>query len=159
MARPCILSHRLMPGQPSPVATAHYLYSTDSRTKGCGSACVSFTPVRGRSAVVALSTSAQRRRAHEALARHLTGEPERRAWHLAQAAAGPDERVAGLLEQTAHRIRHRGDAVGAVTALLRAADLTPPGADRSRRLAEAAYLGSVVTGGLRDVPRLLDGPA
>ncbi len=109
-----------------------------------------------RSAVVALSTSAQRRRAHEALARHLTGEPERRAWHLAQAAAGPDKAVAGLLEQTAHRIRHRGDAVGAVTALLRAADLTPPGADRSRRLAEAAYLGSVVTGGLRDVPRLLD---
>lgn len=32
-----------------------------------------------RSAVVALSTSAQRRRAHEALARHLTGEPDRRA--------------------------------------------------------------------------------
>ena len=109
-----------------------------------------------RSAVVALSTSAQRRQAHEALARQLAGEPERRTWHLAQAAAGPDERVAGLLEQTAHQIKHRGDAVGAVTALLRAADLTPPGADRSRRLAEAAYLGAVVTGGLRDVPRLLD---
>ena len=109
-----------------------------------------------RSAVVALSTSAQRRRAHAALARHLTGEPDRRAWHLAQAAAGPDERVAGLLEQTAHRIRQRGDAAGAVTALLRAADLTPPSAERSRRLAEAAYLGAVVTGGLRDVPRLLD---
>ena len=109
-----------------------------------------------RSAVVALSTSAQRRQAHEALARQLTDEPERGTWHLAQAAAGPDERVAGLLEQTAHRIRQRGDAVGAVTALLRAADLTPPGGDRSRRLAEAAYLGAVVTGTLRDVPRLLD---
>ena len=108
-----------------------------------------------RSAVVALSASAQRRRAHAALARHLTGEPERCAWHLARAAAGPDERVAGLLEHSAHRIRHRGDAAGAVTALLRAADLTPPGAERSRRLAEAAYLGAVVTGGLRDVPRLL----
>jgi DNA-binding CsgD family transcriptional regulator len=108
------------------------------------------------SAVVALSTSAQRRRAHAALARQLVDEPERRAWHLAQAAAGPDERVAGLLEQAAHRIRKRGDAAGAVTSLLRAADLTPPGAERSRRLAEAAYLGAVVTGGLRDVPRLLD---
>ena len=108
-----------------------------------------------RSAVVGLSTSAQRRRAHAALARQLSAEPERRTWHLAQATAGPDERVAGLLEQTAQRIRQRGDAVGAVTALLRAADLTPPGADRSRRLAEAAYLGAVVTGGLRDVPRLL----
>jgi DNA-binding CsgD family transcriptional regulator len=109
-----------------------------------------------RSAVVELSTSAQRRRAHETLAERLTGEPERRAWHLAQAAAGPDERVAALLEQTAQRIRQRGDATGAVTVLLRAADLTPPGAERSRRLAEAAYLGAVVTGALRDVPRLLD---
>jgi DNA-binding CsgD family transcriptional regulator len=108
-----------------------------------------------RSAVVALSTSAQRRRAHEALARLLASEPERRAWHLALAAAGPDERVADLLEQNARRIRHRGDAVGAVAALLSAADLTPPGETRSRRLAEAAYLGAAVTGGLRDVPRLL----
>jgi DNA-binding CsgD family transcriptional regulator len=109
-----------------------------------------------RSAVVALSTSAELRQAHAALARQLAAEPERRAWHLAQAAAGPDEGVAGQLEQAAHRIRQRGDATGAVTALLRAADLTPPGAERSRRLAEAAYLGAVVTGGLRDVPRLLD---
>jgi DNA-binding CsgD family transcriptional regulator len=108
-----------------------------------------------RSAVVALATSDQRREAHNALARHLTGEPDRRAWHLAQAAAGPDEQVAGLLEQAAQRVRQRGDAVGAVTALLRAADLTPPGQERSRRLAEAAYLGAVVTGGLGDVPRLL----
>jgi DNA-binding CsgD family transcriptional regulator len=109
-----------------------------------------------RSAVVARSASTELRRAHAALARQLSAEPERRAWHLAQAATGPDERVAGLLEQAAHRVRSRGDAAGAVTALLRAADLTPPGAERSRRLAEAAYLGAVVTGGLRDVPRLLE---
>jgi hypothetical protein len=44
MARPCILSRRLMPGQPWPVATAHHLHSADSRTKGCDSVCVSFTP-------------------------------------------------------------------------------------------------------------------
>ena len=109
-----------------------------------------------RSAVVALATSVQRRRAHAALARQLAGEPERRAWHLAQATAEPDERVAGLLEQAAHRIRQRGDPAGAVATLLRAADLTPAGPERSRRLAEAAYLGAVVTGGLRDVPRLLE---
>jgi hypothetical protein len=83
-----------------------------------------------RSAVVALSTSAELRRAHAALARQFTGEPERRAWHLAHAAAGPDERIAALLEQAAQRIRLRGDAAGAVTTLLRAADLTPPGAER-----------------------------
>ena len=108
-----------------------------------------------RSAVVALSTIAQRRRAHAALARHLSGDPGRLVWHLAQATAGPDEQVAGLLEEAAYRIRQRGDAAGAVTALLHAADLTPLGAERSRRLAEAAYFGAVVTGGLRDVPRLL----
>jgi DNA-binding CsgD family transcriptional regulator len=117
---------------------------------------LSFRHPLTRSAVVTLSTSAQRRRAHAALARNLAAEPERCAWHLAQATAGPDERVADLLEQTAQRIRRRGDATGAVTTLLRAADLTPPGRERSRRLAEAAYLGAVVTGDLRDVPRLLD---
>jgi hypothetical protein len=121
-----------------------------------GASRLTFRHPLTRSAVVAMSTSAQRREAHQALARHLTDQPERGAWHLAQASVGPDEQVAGLLEQAAHRIRHRGDAVGAVAALLRAADLTPPGADRSRRLAEAAYLGAVVTGGPRDVPRLLD---
>jgi hypothetical protein len=57
MARLCILSRRLMPGQPSPVATAHYLYSADSRTKGCGSVCVPFTPVQSRSLVCAGSLS------------------------------------------------------------------------------------------------------
>jgi hypothetical protein len=46
-----------MPGQPSPIATAHYLYSADSRTKGCGSVCVSFTPVQSRSLVCARSLS------------------------------------------------------------------------------------------------------
>jgi DNA-binding CsgD family transcriptional regulator len=109
-----------------------------------------------RSAVVARSTGAERRRAHAALARLFIDDPDRRAWHLAQAATGPDEQVAGLLEQAAYRISRRGDAAGAVTMLLRAADLTPPGAGRSRRLAEAAYLGVVVTGDLRGVPRLLD---
>ena len=63
--------------------------------------------------------------------------------------------MAGLLEKLAYRVRGRGDAVGAVTALLRAADLSPRPRDRSRRLAEAAYIGADVTGDLRNVPRLL----
>jgi hypothetical protein len=108
-----------------------------------------------RSAVVDLSTVDQRMGAHAALAERSSHFPERRAWHLAQATVGTDERVARLLEDAAHEIRSRGDAAGSVTALLRAADLSPVGADRSRRLAEAAYFGAVVTGDLRDVPRLL----
>ncbi|MFJ9248509.1 LuxR C-terminal-related transcriptional regulator [Streptomyces sp. NPDC101776] len=45
---------------------------------------------------------------------------------------------------------------GAIVALLRAAELSPRGYERSRRIAEAAYLGADLTGDLRDVPRLLE---
>ncbi len=45
--------------------------------------------------------------------------------------------------------------MGAVAALLRAAELSPRAADRSRRLAAAAYLSADVTGDLRSVSRLL----
>jgi DNA-binding CsgD family transcriptional regulator len=108
------------------------------------------------SALFELSTSDERRRAHEVLAGLMMDQPERRAWHLAEAALGPDEEVATLLQRAAHLTLRRGDAVGAIAALLRAADLSPAGSDRSRRLAMAAYLGADVTGDLRSVPRLLE---
>lgn len=108
-----------------------------------------------RAAVVERSTSSERRAAHRALAQALADQPERRAWHLAEATVGSDEQVAGLLEQAARRILRRGDAVGAVAALLRSADLSPRGTDRARRLAEAAYVGAHVTGELRNASALL----
>ena len=98
-----------------------------------------------RSAIVELSTSGDRRRAHRALAAQLADQPERRAWHLGEAAVEPDEQIAGLLEETAQRILRRADAVGAVSALLRAAELSPARSDRSRRLARAAFVGASVT--------------
>jgi DNA-binding CsgD family transcriptional regulator len=106
-------------------------------------------------AVVELSTSAEQRLAHRALADALSDQPERRAWHLAEATIGSDEEVASLLEHAAHRVLRRGDAVGAVAALLRAADLSPQGANRAQRLAEAAHVGADVTGDLRNVSRWL----
>jgi DNA-binding CsgD family transcriptional regulator len=109
-----------------------------------------------RSAVVELATDDERRHAHEILAERRADEPARRAWHLAEAATGPDEEVAALLQEVAHANLFRGDSVGAIKELLRAADLSPAGADRSSRLAEAAYLGAIVTGDLADVPALLD---
>ena len=109
-----------------------------------------------RSAIVELSTSSQRRQAHAELAARLADQPERHAWHLAEATDAPDERVAALLQEVAHANLRRGDSVGAVTELLRAAELSPAGKDRSARLAEAAYLGAIVTGDLRDAPRLLE---
>lgn len=117
---------------------------------------VSFRHPLIRSAVVELSSDTERRRAHQILAERRRDEPQRRAWHLAEASAGPDERVAALLQQVAHTNLFRGDSVGAVTELLRAADLSPAGADRSSRLAEAAYWGAIVTGDLCEVPPLLD---
>ncbi|WP_083401823.1 helix-turn-helix transcriptional regulator [Pseudofrankia sp. EUN1h] len=92
-----------------------------------------------RSAVVQMSSSADRRAAHRALARVLRAHPDRRAWHLAEAALGPDEEVADALEEAAHRALARGSAPAAMRTLIRAAGLTPAPVDRARRLAEAAY--------------------
>jgi hypothetical protein len=108
-----------------------------------------------RSAVVELAASSERQRAHRALADQLADQPERRVWHLARATAEPDEGVAALLEQVAYQVLRRGDGVAAISALTRAAELSPRGADRSRRLAEAAYVGADVTGELRNASQLL----
>ncbi len=109
-----------------------------------------------RSAVVELSTGDQRRRAHRVLAGRLADQPERQVWHLAEAAVEPDERVAALLQGVAHANLRRGGGVGAISELLRAAELSPVGSDRASRMAEAAYLGSIVTGDLSEAPRLLE---
>jgi DNA-binding CsgD family transcriptional regulator/tetratricopeptide (TPR) repeat protein len=108
------------------------------------------------SAVVALSTAEQRRQAHRLLAERLADQPERRAWHLAEAAEEPDEQVAALLYAMARANLRRGDGLTAITQFLRSAELTPSDIDRAGRLGEAAYLGSIVNGDLRDAPRLLE---
>ncbi len=109
-----------------------------------------------RAAVVELSTEDECRRAHEQLADLLADQPDRQAWHLAEATMAPDEHVAGLIEQVAQRILARGDATGAVAALTRASELSPPRAGRSRRLAKAAYIGATVAGELDTASQLLD---
>ncbi|QNP75460.1 AAA family ATPase [Streptomyces roseirectus] len=109
------------------------------------------------SAVVKLATAAERRRAHQALAGVLGDQPERRAWHLGEATVGRDEKVAALLEEAARRRLRRGDALGAVAALTRAAGLSPAASDESRRMAEAAYIGVDSSGELEDASRLLAG--
>jgi DNA-binding CsgD family transcriptional regulator len=108
-----------------------------------------------RAAVVGMSTSGERRLAHRALGAAWSAHPERSAWHRAEAALGPDEEVAELLEQAAHRLLQRGDPQGAVAALARSADLSPGAVDRRRRLAEAAVIGANVTADSNAVSRLL----
>ncbi|MFD3558102.1 ATP-binding protein [Streptomyces sp. NPDC058686] len=109
-----------------------------------------------RSAVMELSTGAERRRGHLDLADHFPKDSEHRVRHLAAAAIGPDDHVAVLLRDVAYRTLRRGDAVGAITTLLRASELSRSGTAKGRMLAEAAVLGANITGDLRNVRALLD---
>jgi DNA-binding CsgD family transcriptional regulator len=109
-----------------------------------------------RSAVLERSTSRERRRAHLALASQLADRPLLQARHLAEATIGPDEEVAALLEQAAHAVVVSGDPVGAVTTLLRAAEVGQAGAPRSRRLAAAAHIGATLAGQIGEAPGLLE---
>jgi DNA-binding CsgD family transcriptional regulator len=93
-----------------------------------------------RSAVYQEAPFAHRVAAHRALAQVLTDprDADRRAWHVAAAAGGPDDAAADGLEQVARRATGRGAAAAAALALDRAAQLTTAPAIRGGRLVAAA---------------------
>jgi DNA-binding CsgD family transcriptional regulator len=97
-----------------------------------------------RSAAYAAGSPEDRRAAHLTLAAATDAQtdPERRVWHLAAAATGPDEDVATALEQAAVKIQARAGLAASAAFLRQSVMLTAePGRHTERALAAAlAYL-------------------
>jgi DNA-binding CsgD family transcriptional regulator len=109
-----------------------------------------------RSAVYRAAGRDERRRVRAALAEATDPrvDPDRRAWHLAEAMAGPDESVAGALERAAGRAQARGGLSAAAVFLERASALTPDPGQRAQR-ALAAAQAKYESGALEDALTLL----
>ena len=110
-----------------------------------------------RSAVYQAAEAGDRRAAHLALAEVTDQQvdPDRRAWHLAAAVVGPDESVAGELEQSAGRAQARGGLAAAAAFLQRAVAISEDTARRADR-ALAAAGASLHAGDVEAAQRFLD---
>ncbi|MFJ2259628.1 AAA family ATPase [Streptomyces sp. NPDC087844] len=131
-------------GDPGLLWPAARLLDLDPRTVGAAATAtglvefstrVSFCHPLARSAVYRAAEAERRRTAHRVLAEVTDPavDPDRRAWHRAQAGAGPDEDVAAELERSAFRARSRGGVAAAAAFLERAAALSVDGAKRTER--------------------------
>ena len=121
-----------------------------------------------RSAAYRSASVQTRQELHGALAEATDPvvDPDRRAWHRAEAAPGPDEDVAAELEQCAGRAQRRGGLAAAAAFLERSAGLTLDPARRAQRTLAAAQArlqagapGAAPPGPARAPDLLLDGLA
>ncbi|WP_199714488.1 hypothetical protein [Micromonospora radicis] len=99
--------------------------------------------------------------AHRALAEATSADtdPDRRAWHRAQASAGPDDGAAAELVRSAARAQSRGGVVAAAAFLERAAELSQDPAGRVERTLAAARAALVAGRPDRAAPLVRAGPA
>jgi DNA-binding CsgD family transcriptional regulator len=93
-----------------------------------------------RSAAYRSASAQERKEVHHALAEATDpqADPDRRAWHRAQAAEGPDDDIASELERSAGRAQARGGVAAAAAFLEHAAILTTDPAARAGRALAAA---------------------
>ncbi|HEU5331997.1 MAG TPA: AAA family ATPase [Actinocrinis sp.] len=116
------------------------LVTSGGSTGGTGTGTVAFRHPLVRAAIWDEAPLSARVAAHRALA-HALDRPEdadRRAWHLAAAATGPDEQLAAELERTAVRAAERAGLAAAAAAYERSAALTDRAEEQLRRLTLAA---------------------
>jgi DNA-binding CsgD family transcriptional regulator len=110
-----------------------------------------------RSAIYRASDADERRKIRRALAEATDPriDPDRRAWHRAQATSVPDEDVASELERSAVRAQARGGFAAAAAFLERAVVLSPEPRRRAQR-ALAAAQAKFEAGAIEDALDLLD---
>ena len=108
-----------------------------------------------RSTIYQAASPEARRRVHGALAAATDGETDadRRAWHRANAADGPDDEVADELEQSASRARARGGVAAAAAFLEWAATLSLDPLRRRDRALNAAEM-KVQAGSFKEAVRV-----